>query len=205
MLIFKWGFPRNLWICSQEGWLAWILHQQRLILNRLHRFGCLLFYSSQSLFFFPPGEVSHQVGFLGLGFWMMVMPFRMSLWVSSVVWMALTFWVSSCMIVANEVASSLRTQPFYMTYYYWTWHCPFKFEVCFCNSYECFWQIELFVQVDLVLPCRVMNWGVFAPIISIIWYQSTGLLPRFSKYPPASNFLNKRDKLLKLKNQILRI
>ena len=39
----------------------------------------------------------------------MAMPWAMTLWMAKMVWVALTGWVSSCLIVADEVANSLRT------------------------------------------------------------------------------------------------
>lgn len=39
----------------------------------------------------------------------MAMPWSMTLWMAEMVWLALTGWVTSCLTVADEVASSLRT------------------------------------------------------------------------------------------------
>uniref|UniRef100_A0A803MM31 Uncharacterized protein n=1 Tax=Chenopodium quinoa TaxID=63459 RepID=A0A803MM31_CHEQI len=39
----------------------------------------------------------------------MAMPWSMTLWISKMVWLALAGWISSCLIVADEVASSIRT------------------------------------------------------------------------------------------------
>ncbi|PON31589.1 hypothetical protein PanWU01x14_368750 [Parasponia andersonii] len=39
----------------------------------------------------------------------MAMPWEMTLWMAKMVWIALSGWVSSCLIVADEIASSFRT------------------------------------------------------------------------------------------------
>ncbi|KAJ6967930.1 hypothetical protein NC653_035995 [Populus alba x Populus x berolinensis] len=39
----------------------------------------------------------------------MAMPWGMALWMANMVWVALIGWVSSCLTVADELASSLRT------------------------------------------------------------------------------------------------
>ncbi|PON83215.1 hypothetical protein TorRG33x02_210490 [Trema orientale] len=39
----------------------------------------------------------------------MAMPWGMTLWMAKMVWIALSGWVSSCLIVADEIASSFRT------------------------------------------------------------------------------------------------
>ncbi|XP_025014895.2 uncharacterized protein LOC107262052 [Ricinus communis] len=39
----------------------------------------------------------------------MAMPWGTTLWMVKMVWIALSGWVSSCLTVADEVASSLRT------------------------------------------------------------------------------------------------
>ncbi|PRQ44227.1 hypothetical protein RchiOBHm_Chr3g0476891 [Rosa chinensis] len=39
----------------------------------------------------------------------MAMPWNMTLWMAEMVWLALTGWVSSCLTVADELATSLRT------------------------------------------------------------------------------------------------
>ncbi|CAM9002718.1 unnamed protein product [Rhodiola kirilowii] len=38
----------------------------------------------------------------------MVMPLEMAVWTGKMVWMALSGWVTSCLIVADEIAVSLR-------------------------------------------------------------------------------------------------
>jgi hypothetical protein len=39
----------------------------------------------------------------------MAMPWGMALWMANMVWVTLIGWVSSCLTVADELASSLRT------------------------------------------------------------------------------------------------
>ncbi|XP_024189561.1 uncharacterized protein LOC112193598 [Rosa chinensis] len=39
----------------------------------------------------------------------MAMPWNMTLWMAEMVWLDLTGWVSSCLTVADELATSLRT------------------------------------------------------------------------------------------------
>ncbi|XP_062112018.1 uncharacterized protein LOC133823350 [Humulus lupulus] len=39
----------------------------------------------------------------------MGMPWGMTLWMAKMVWIALSGWVSSCLIVADEIATSFRT------------------------------------------------------------------------------------------------
>ncbi|KAJ4836104.1 hypothetical protein Tsubulata_004207 [Turnera subulata] len=39
----------------------------------------------------------------------MAMPFGMGLWIAKMVWFAIVGWVSSCLSVADELATSLRT------------------------------------------------------------------------------------------------
>lgn len=39
----------------------------------------------------------------------MVMPLEMAVWTGQMVWMALSGWITSCLIVADEIAVSLRT------------------------------------------------------------------------------------------------
>ncbi|KAF4374474.1 hypothetical protein F8388_016025 [Cannabis sativa] len=39
----------------------------------------------------------------------MAMPWGMTLWMTKMVWLALSGWVSSCLIVADEIATSFRT------------------------------------------------------------------------------------------------
>ncbi|XP_077218811.1 uncharacterized protein LOC143853002 [Tasmannia lanceolata] len=39
----------------------------------------------------------------------MAMPWRMAIYIVKMVWMMLNGWVSSCLMVANEIARSLRT------------------------------------------------------------------------------------------------
>ncbi|XP_010276574.1 PREDICTED: uncharacterized protein LOC104611290 [Nelumbo nucifera] len=39
----------------------------------------------------------------------MAMPWSMSLWLAKMVWVALCSWVSSCLMVADEIASALRS------------------------------------------------------------------------------------------------
>ena len=39
----------------------------------------------------------------------MAFPWSMALWMANMVWVALIGWVSSCLTVADELASSLRT------------------------------------------------------------------------------------------------
>ncbi|XP_034693604.1 uncharacterized protein LOC117920280 [Vitis riparia] len=39
----------------------------------------------------------------------MAMPWGMTLWMAKIVWVVLSGWVSSCLTVADDIASSLRT------------------------------------------------------------------------------------------------
>ncbi|XP_074320583.1 uncharacterized protein LOC141657304 [Silene latifolia] len=39
----------------------------------------------------------------------MAMPWSVTLWMSEMVWLALIGWVSSCFIIADEIANSLRS------------------------------------------------------------------------------------------------
>ncbi|XP_057983512.1 uncharacterized protein LOC131168229 [Malania oleifera] len=39
----------------------------------------------------------------------MAMPWAMTLWMARMVWIVLSGWVSSCLTVADDIASSIRT------------------------------------------------------------------------------------------------
>ncbi|KAL9264259.1 hypothetical protein AKJ16_DCAP08480 [Drosera capensis] len=39
----------------------------------------------------------------------MAVPWKVSIWIAKMVWLALAGWVSSCLIVADDIASSLRS------------------------------------------------------------------------------------------------
>ncbi|XP_004303434.1 PREDICTED: uncharacterized protein LOC101313620 [Fragaria vesca subsp. vesca] len=39
----------------------------------------------------------------------MAMPWSVTVWMAEIVWIVLTGWVSSCLTVADELASSIRT------------------------------------------------------------------------------------------------
>ncbi|KAF4402529.1 hypothetical protein G4B88_012314 [Cannabis sativa] len=45
----------------------------------------------------------------------MAMPWGMTLWMTKMVWLALSGWVSSCLIVADEIATSFRTDYIILT------------------------------------------------------------------------------------------
>ncbi|XP_057249415.1 uncharacterized protein LOC104889470, partial [Beta vulgaris subsp. vulgaris] len=36
------------------------------------------------------------------------MPWSVTLWISNIVWLALAGWITSCLIVADEIANSMR-------------------------------------------------------------------------------------------------
>ncbi|XP_057547660.1 uncharacterized protein LOC130826133 [Amaranthus tricolor] len=39
----------------------------------------------------------------------MAMPWSMTLWISKMVWLALAGWITSCLIIADEIAGSIRS------------------------------------------------------------------------------------------------